>query len=109
MKIITFDNIEQLHINPDTCLRWVTEMIENKKKTQLPPKISMHLADGVFCNVMPCIIPGNVAEKWGGVKVVNRYPDRKPSLDSKLLLESAEKGHSESGEKGHFQSIDLGH
>ena len=66
MKIITFEDIEKLHINPDTCMRWVSEMIENKKKAQLPPKISMHPADGVFCNVMPCIIPGNVAEKWGG-------------------------------------------
>ena len=62
MKVITFDDIEKLHINPETCLRWVSEMIENKKKAQLPPKISLHPADGVFCNVMPCIIP----EKWGG-------------------------------------------
>lgn len=86
MKVITFDDIDKLNISPETCLRWVSEMIENKKKALLPPKISLHPADGVFCNVMPCIIPGNAAEKWGGVKVVNRYPERKPSLDSKLLL-----------------------
>ena len=86
MKIITFDDIKNLDINPLTCYEWVEKMIANKKQTQLPPKISMHPADGVFCNVMPCIIPGESAGEWGGVKVVNRYPERKPSLDSKLLL-----------------------
>lgn len=61
-------------------------MIRDKKDVQLPPKISMHLTENTFCNIMPCIIPNTVIGDIGGVKIVNRYPERKPSLDSKLLL-----------------------
>lgn len=59
-------------------------MIRNKKTTILPPKISLSSKDGMFMNTMPCILN----DDWGGVKVVNRYPDRKPSLDSKLCKRS---------------------
>lgn len=86
MKLITFEDIINLNIEPEICFEWVSDMIENKKNTQLPPKISIHPADGVFCNYMPCIIPYGKDRSAGGVKIVNRYPDRTPSLDSKLLL-----------------------
>ena len=82
MKVITFEDIRNLAISSSQCYEWVSEMIRDKNKTHLPPKISMHPQEGVFCNVMPCII----SEQWGGVKIVNRYPLRRPSLDSKLLL-----------------------
>lgn len=82
MKIIAFDEIKGLNISPVMCYQWVNDMIINKKNAILPPKISMHPTDDVFCNVMPCILDSHV----GGVKVVNRYPERKPSLDSRLLL-----------------------
>lgn len=82
MKVITFEDIRNLDISSSQCYEWVSEMIRDKNKTHLPPKISMHPQDGVFCNVMPCII----SDQWGGVKIVNRYPLRRPSLDSKLLL-----------------------
>lgn len=86
MKLLTFEDIINLNIKPTCCYEWVSEMIQNKKNTQLPPKISMHPKDSVFCNFMPCIIPDNVLGCVGGIKIVNRYPDRVPSLDSKLLL-----------------------
>lgn len=92
MKLITFEDIKRLNINPYLCFEWVNEMIINKKLVDLPTKISMHPKHGVFCNVMPCVIPNTVFGKVGGVKVVTRYPDRKPSLDSKLLLLSIETG-----------------
>ena len=92
MKLITFDDIQKLNINPHLCFEWVDEMIVNKKSVDLPPKISMHPREGVFCNVMPCVIPNAVFGKVGGVKIVTRYPDRKPSLDSKLLLLNIETG-----------------
>lgn len=63
-------------------------MIANKKNTILPPKISLSSKDGVFFNTMPCILN----EERGGVKIVNRYPERKPSLDSKLVLLDNETG-----------------
>ena len=92
MKLITFEDIQNLNIDPYLCYEWVSEMIANKKTVDLPAKISMHPSEGVFCNVMPCVIPNTVFGKMGGVKVVTRYPDRKPSLDSKLLLLNIETG-----------------
>ena len=56
MQVITFDDIKNLNISMDTCYQWACEMIENKDKTILPPKISLKPYDGVFCNVMPSII-----------------------------------------------------
>lgn len=92
MKIITFDDINYLQITPQMCYKWATDMIMNKKETILPPKISLHPTEGVFCNFMPCIIPSTIYENVGGVKIVNRYPDRVPSLDSKLLLMNMQTG-----------------
>lgn len=87
MKVISSEDIINLKISPQTCFEWVSEMIVEKNKVLLPPKISMKPREGVFCNVMPC-----VSERRGGVKIVTRYPERKPSLDSKLLLYNAENG-----------------
>lgn len=92
MKLITFEDIQKLNIDPHLCFEWVNEMIINKKSVELPTKISMHPKEDVFCNVMPCVIPNTVFGKVGGVKVVTRYPRRKPSLDSKLLLLNIETG-----------------
>lgn len=91
MKIISFDQIRNLNIMPQTCFQWVSEMIANKSEALLPAKISMKPAEGIFCNVMPCILK-NGKMQWGGVKVVTRYPERVPSLDSRLLLFNAESG-----------------
>lgn len=86
MRVISFEEIQKLNILPETCMELVSDMIANKKLTQLPPKISLHPMDGSFCNIMPCIIPDKKYKSIGGVKIVNRYPDRVPSLDSTLLL-----------------------
>lgn len=92
MKIITFQDIADLKIQPSLCFDWAETMIKNKKKALLPPKISLKPFDGVFCNVMPCIIPGAADANWGGVKVVTRYPNRVPSLESRILLMDANTG-----------------
>ena len=86
MKIITFDNIHKLEIAPQECYKWAEYMLQHKKDVLLPPKISMKPYDGVFCNVMPCSCSTDQGYQPGGVKVVTRYPNRTPSLDSKLLL-----------------------
>ena len=57
MKYITFDDIKKLNIEPYTCYEWVSQMIKDKNLAKLPPKISMALGEGEFCNVMPCVIP----------------------------------------------------
>lgn len=92
MKIITFDHIKNLDISPLTCYQWVSEAISLKQNTFLPPKISLKPgANGVFYNTMPALIP---AIKYGGVKIVTRYPERKPSLDSEILLYNLETGEN---------------
>ena len=48
----------------------------------------MKPSEGTFCNVMPCILNNG----YGGVKIVTRYPERIPSLDSRLILFDAMKG-----------------
>ena len=92
MKIITFKDIVDLDIKPSMCFDWVETMIKNKKQALLPPKISLKPKDGVFCNVMPSIILGAENANSGGVKVVTRYPDRVPSLESRILLMNADTG-----------------
>lgn len=92
MKIITFKDIDEMKISPSTCFSWAETMIKNKKQALLPPKISLKPMDGVFCNVMPSMIPGFEGANWGGVKVVTRYPDRIPSLESRILLMNADTG-----------------
>ena len=87
MKLISFDKIVNMNIPQKNVYEWVSEMILQKDKTVLPGKISMkHKAlDGVFCNVMPSFV--YVGDKlYGGVKIVTRYPQRSPSLDSQLIL-----------------------
>lgn len=83
MKVITHEDILGLGISPLQCYEWVDAAICKKKDTRtiLPPKISMKSIEGSFVNVMPSVVD-NVA----GVKVVTRFPNREPSLDSHLLL-----------------------
>lgn len=92
MKIISFEDIKSQNIPPVYCYQWVSEMIAQKNNALLPAKIHMNMPGNIFCNVMPCIVPGVTGTKWGGVKVVTRYPERKPSLDSKILLFNADSG-----------------
>lgn len=89
MKLITFDTIVNAGISPKQCYEWTSQMIADKKSAILPPKISMKAFDGMFCNVMPSIIGD-----FGGVKVVTRYPEREPSLDSFLVLFDVESGEN---------------
>ena len=87
MKIIDFDVISNMHISPVDCYQWVSEMIEKKGDALLPPKISLKPFDGVFCNVMPSIVG-----EAGGIKVVTRYPERVPALESFLSLFDVQTG-----------------
>ncbi len=93
MKIIGFDDIRKMNIEPALCYGWVSEMIAGKDAAMLPAKTHMNMPGNIFCNVMPSIID-TAAGKMGGVKVVTRYPERKPSLDSKILLFNADSGES---------------
>lgn len=84
MKLLTFDKILQAKINPLSCYDWVEEVLKRKDESILPAKISLkpNIAE-VFYNVMPSIL---LWKNWDGVKLVTRYPQRKPVLDSQILL-----------------------
>lgn len=84
MKLLAFDKILQAKINPLSCYDWVEEVLKRKDESILPAKISLkpNIAE-VFYNVMPSIL---LWKNWAGVKLVTRYPQRKPVLDSQILL-----------------------
>ncbi|HOL07409.1 MAG TPA: hypothetical protein PK446_01795 [Methanomassiliicoccaceae archaeon] len=82
MKVITFDDILNLPIDSKTVYDWVKTSFKHKPETHLPPKISMS-NEGIFINVMPCILYN---EGVAGVKIVSRYPERTPTLNSEILL-----------------------
>ncbi len=93
MKIITHKEIIDLNISQKECFEWVSDVIKNKNEELLPAKISMKPMPGVFCNVMPSVVKvGN--KTYGGVKMVTRYPNRTPSLDSQIILFDAETGET---------------
>ncbi len=92
MKIISFKNIEDLKISPSMCYQWAETAIREKDKAVLPPKISIRPFDGAFCNVMPCLIDSICDTSLCGVKLVTRYPERVPSLESYILILDSKSG-----------------
>lgn len=89
MKIIDHNTIKNLNIDYLNYYEWAKETFLNKENSDLPPKISMKQENHIFINVMPSVIKNINA---AGVKVVSRYPDRKPSLNSQILLYEANTG-----------------
>ena len=90
MRYIDFKTIKNLNITPDTCVEWVKEALLHKYESVLPAKISVKMPGDIFINTMPAYLPN--VQRFG-VKVVSRYPERKPSLQSDLLLYDAGSGH----------------
>lgn len=86
MKLVTFDDIKGLSITPAQCLEWVSYSIQHKAEATLPAKISLKPREGSFMNTMPCFITTPDGHAWGGVKLVTRFPEKRPALDSKLIL-----------------------
>lgn len=85
MKVITFKNIADLNIDPSNCCKWVEEALSIKASSILPKKISLSIEGmhNVFYNTMPSLLP-DISR--GCVKLVTRYPNRIPALDSEILL-----------------------
>lgn len=86
MKLVTFEDIKSLQIPAKTCMDWVSDSILRKGEMTLPPKISLSPREGSFMNTMPCFVPDASGHVWGGVKLVTRFPEKEPALDSKLIL-----------------------
>ncbi|MFV0313149.1 MAG: ornithine cyclodeaminase [Dysgonomonas sp.] len=90
MKVVSFETIKELNIPPVQCIEWVKAAFLMQYECTLPAKISMHMDNNIFFNTMPCIIP---SINKIGTKLVSRYPQRIPSLDSELLLYEASTGN----------------
>lgn len=81
--IISDKQISDLNISSEQKLKWVDECLRHKSEYDLPAKISIKKDNGIFYNTMPAVMePLDIA----GVKLVNRYIDRVPALDAKILL-----------------------
>ena len=90
MKIITHDMIKSLNIDPNKWYDWADTVLRNKYSYTMPAKTSLHFGSSYF-NTMPSILP---SENAMGVKVVNRFLGRVPSLESQLLLYSYDTGEN---------------
>ena len=90
MKILTHSDIMNLNIDDVLAYKWIRESFLKKPETYLPPKISMK-DDSTFINVMPCILHN---ERWAGVKIVTRFPERIPTLNSEIILYDYATGNS---------------
>lgn len=90
MKIISDEQIEDLHISPLTCIEWVTQSFKYKYDSQLPAKMSVHPDGNDFITTMPCLLPQQF--HTFGVKVVSRVNGRKPALKSNLMLYNSQTG-----------------
>lgn len=90
MKYIDFETIKRLGITPSKCIEWVKTALLKKYDCVLPPKISIHIPEDKFINTMPSYISD---EHRFGVKIVSRYPERIPSLQSDLLLYDTDSGN----------------
>ena len=92
MKIIGFENILNMKIHPELCIKWAEEVIRNKNNYVLPPKVGIPFGkfNNSFFNTMPCFLP---ELKRFGVKVVSRLPERIPALKADILLYDALDGN----------------
>ena len=89
MKYIDFETIKELSISPLQCVKWVESALHIKYESYLPSKISVKVDSDIFFNTMPSYFP---SLGRFGVKIVSRFPERKPSLLSDILLYNATSG-----------------
>lgn len=91
MKFINFEAIQRLEISSSICLEWVESALRMKYDCCLPSKISMKINPDIFFNTMPSYLP---ACGRFGVKIVSRFPERRPSLLSDILLYDSNTGEA---------------
>ncbi len=91
MDVYTFDDFARAEVPPAQWVAWAREALLLKEDTILAPKISLKPSgiEHCFYNTMPCIIP---AVNRAGVKLVTRYPGRRPSVQAELLLHDLASG-----------------
>lgn len=89
MKILDFNSIKNLNINPLQCYDWIDEVLRNRDKYIMPTKTRIPLRESDYFNVMPCILPD---ENCMGLKVITRNENRRNNgslnLDAQIYLYS---------------------
>ncbi len=85
MEIERFDGemINNLKIDYEICNEWIRDSFLLKENAILPEKTPIRLSKDIFITTMPCALP---EIGIGGIKIVSRYPNRNPSIDSIILL-----------------------
>ena len=91
MKFINFEAIQRLEISSSICLEWVESALRMNYDCCLPSNISMNINPDIFFNTMPSYLP---ACGRFGVKIVSRFPERRPSLLSDILLYDSNTGEA---------------
>jgi len=90
MVILDDNMIKKLGITNYQILEWVKHAFLLKKDSYLPHKISITFDNGQkFYNTMPTVMP---TIDSAGVKIVSRYPNRKPSIQGHILLYELDNG-----------------
>lgn len=83
MKIINHEEIQKLGLSSSEILQWIEQSISTKNSAILPPKLSLKPNEDIFFNYMPSML---AEEDITGIKIVNRIPERIPTLDSQIML-----------------------
>lgn len=90
MKILTHNDIVSLNISPIDCYNWVADLLARKDEVILPTKISLHLTEDTYYNIMPSVFQ---SEAFAGVKTIMRHPEALPALSSQIMLHDLDKGN----------------
>lgn len=88
MKIINYEMLKALNLPVSVWYDWVDYVLKNKHTFWMPAKTCQHFGDSYY-NTMPSIL---TSEGVMGVKSVNRFLNREPSVQGQLMLHNANNG-----------------
>ena len=89
---ISREQIENLNITPEACIRWAQEALMIKDNVRMPPKLSVCPQGSDFITSMPCLLPAMGGGRYFGIKVVSRIEGNHPVLKSTITLYDADSG-----------------
>lgn len=88
MKIINFEMLKGLNLPTSVWYEWADYVLKNKHTFWMPAKTCQHFGDSYY-NTMPSIL---ASEGIMGVKSINRFLNREPSVQGQLMLHDANNG-----------------
>ena len=88
MKIINFEMLKSLNLPANVWYDWADYVLKNKHTFWMPAKTCQHFGDSYY-NTMPSIL---ASEGIMGVKSINRFLNREPSVQGQLMLHDAKNG-----------------